>query len=109
MAIYFPTRKAILIKSSRFSSPLHQRGSYLEHVRNGESRFRARPLFCSGCASDRVGLSYYRTERVPNQAAGFVPCPGVIPQFTNTLTPVPPAKMALGRRIPTTSLRAERL
>ena len=34
---------------------------------------------------DRVGVSYYRTERVPNEAAvpaaGFNPCPGVIPLF----------------------------
>jgi hypothetical protein len=51
---------------------------------------------------DRVGISYYRTERVPNEntvpAAGFYPCPGVIPRFTNTVTPPPPCQNGVGAK-----------
>jgi hypothetical protein len=50
--------------------------------------------------SDRVGVSYYRTERVPKEVAvpkaGFYPCPGVIPLFTNTVTPPPPCQKGVG-------------
>jgi hypothetical protein len=49
---------------------------------------------------DRVGVSYYRTGRVPNEnsvpAAGFAPCPGVIPLFTNPVTPLPPCQPGVG-------------
>ena len=38
----------------------------------------------------KVGVSYYRTERVPGEnttpALGFSPCPGVIPLFTPVVT-----------------------
>jgi hypothetical protein len=39
----------------------------------------------------RVGVSYYRSERVPTEGvvppAGFAPCPGVIPGFASSVTP----------------------
>jgi hypothetical protein len=48
--------------------------------------------------ADRVGVSYYRTERVPVEnttpTAGFYPCPGVILLFANTVTPPLLAKLA---------------
>jgi hypothetical protein len=51
---------------------------------------------------DQVGVSYYRTERVPGEstvpAAGFAPCPGVIPFFTNPVTPTPPCQVGVGAR-----------
>jgi hypothetical protein len=51
---------------------------------------------------DRVGVSYYRTERVPNEnrtpVAGFAPCPGVIPQFTNPISPLPPCQLGVGAK-----------
>lgn len=51
---------------------------------------------------DQVGVSYYRTGRVPSEstvpAAGFAPCPGVIPFFTNPVTPTPPCQVGVGAR-----------
>jgi hypothetical protein len=51
---------------------------------------------------DRVGVSYYRTERVPNEntvpAAGFYPCPGVIPRFIDTVTPPPACQDGVGAK-----------
>ena len=39
---------------------------------------------------DKVGVSYYRTERIPNENTtpplGFAPCAGVIPLFTPVVT-----------------------
>jgi len=47
-------------------------------------------------------VSYYRTERVPKEntvpQAGFYPCPGVIPLFTNTVTPPPPCQNGVGAK-----------
>ena len=47
-----------------------------------------------GSGRDRVGNSYYRTERVPNEnvtpVAGFAPCAGVIPLFTDFVTTCQP-------------------
>ncbi len=49
-----------------------------------------------------MGVSYFRTERVPNEssvpAAGFAPCPGVIQLFTNTVTPLPPCQLGVGAK-----------
>jgi hypothetical protein len=51
---------------------------------------------------DRVGVSYYRTERVPHETsvpvAVFAPCPGVIPQFTNAVRPLPPCQAGVGAK-----------
>lgn len=51
---------------------------------------------------DRVGVSYFRTARVPTEgtvpAAGFAPCPGVIPSFTNPVTPTPPCQAGVGAK-----------
>ena len=47
-----------------------------------------------------MGVSYYRTERVPKERsvpnAGFYPCPGVIPLFTDTVVPPPPCQNGVG-------------
>ena len=51
---------------------------------------------------DKVGVSYYRTGRVPSEstvpAAGFAPCPGVIAFFTNPVTPTPPCQVGVGAK-----------
>jgi len=51
---------------------------------------------------DRVGVSYYRTGRVPNEnsvpAAGFAPCPGVIRYLRILFTPLPPCQLGVGAK-----------
>ncbi len=67
---------------------------------SGLDHYFAADAVAPSSGRDRVGVSYYRTERVPNElnvpAAGFAPCPGVIPLFTNTVTPLPPCQPGVG-------------
>jgi hypothetical protein len=67
---------------------------------SGLDHYFAADAVAPSSGRDRVGVSYYRTERVPNEntvpAAGFAPCPGVIPQFTNAVTPLPPCQPGVG-------------
>lgn len=58
---------------------------------SGTDHYMPADAIAPSSASDRVGVSYYRTQRVPNESAvppaGFAPCPGVIPGFTSPVTP----------------------
>ena len=69
---------------------------------SGLDHYFAADAVDSSTGSDRVGVSYYRTERVDNESAsppaGFAPCPGVIPLFTNPVTPTPPCQDGVGAK-----------
>src|SRR5712691_8646494 len=69
---------------------------------SGLDHYFAADAVGSSSSLDRVGVSYFRTERVPNEssvpAAGFAPCPGVIPLFTNTVTPLLPCQLGVGAK-----------
>jgi len=69
---------------------------------SGLDHYFAADAVAPSSGRDRVGVSYYRTERVLNEntvpAAGFAPCPGVIPLFTNTVTPLPPCQPGVGAK-----------
>jgi hypothetical protein len=69
---------------------------------SGLDHYFAAEAVAPSSGHDRVGVSYYRTERVPNEnstpVAGFAPCPGVIPQFTNPITPLPPCQAGVGAK-----------
>jgi hypothetical protein len=67
---------------------------------SGLDHYFAADAVAPSSGRDRVGVSYYRTGRVANEktvpAAGFYPCPGSIPQFTDTVTPPPPCQGGVG-------------
>ena len=69
---------------------------------SGLDHYFAADAVAPSLSTDRVGVSYYRTERVPKEntvpQAGFYPCPGVIPLFTNTVTPPPPCQNGVGAK-----------
>jgi hypothetical protein len=69
---------------------------------SGLDHYMAADAVAPSSGRDRVGVSYYRTERVPNEnnvpVAGFAPCPGVIPLFTNPVTPLPPCQPGVGAK-----------
>jgi hypothetical protein len=69
---------------------------------SGLDHYFAADAVAPSSGRDRVGVSYYRTERVPNEnstpVAGFAPCSGVIPQFTNAVRPLPPCQVGVGAK-----------
>jgi hypothetical protein len=69
---------------------------------SGLDHYFAADAVAPSSGRDRVGVSYYRTERVPNEnnvpSAGFAPCPGIIPLFTNAVTPLPPCQPGVGAK-----------
>jgi len=69
---------------------------------SGLDHYFAAGAVAPSSSTDQVGVSYYRTERVAHENtvpdAGFYPCPGVIPLFTNTVTPPPPCQSGVGAK-----------
>jgi hypothetical protein len=69
---------------------------------SGLDHYFAADAVAPSASRDLVGVSYYRSDRVPNEntvpPAGFAPCPGVIPLFTNPVTPLPPCQDGVGAK-----------
>jgi hypothetical protein len=69
---------------------------------SGLDHYFAADAVAPSSGGEQVGISYYRTDRVPNEntvpAAGFYPCPGSIPRFADTVTPPPPCQVGVGTK-----------